>query len=135
MSIRGDGAIDAIWRGRLIRLFLMAFVLRALIPAGFMPDFSTASSGVFKVVVCTASGNKTVTIDAAGKTVPGEQATHQDQPCAFTGIFAAALPVPETDALGAPEFAVSSNFPLLAVTLPPSRAGPPLGSRGPPQLS
>lgn len=135
MSIRGNGAIDAVWRGRLIRLFLMAFVLRALIPAGFMPDFSNASAGIFKVVVCTGYGSKTVTIDAAGKTMPGEQAPHDDLPCAFTGIFAATLPVPEADALGAHEFAVSLIVPRLAVTLPPSRAGPPLGSRGPPQLS
>lgn len=135
MSIRGDVIRHAVWRRWLSQLLLTLFIARALFPAGFMPDFRRDGSAIFQVVICTAYGSKSVTLEADGKTVPGETAQHHDQPCAFSGLAFAILAAPQGAALNLPVFEVSAVAPPLAVTLPPSRAGPQLGSRGPPQIS
>lgn len=116
-------------------LLTVLFVARALIPTGYMPDFSAAAKGVFKVVICSAGGAKSVVLDADGKPVPHPKGDQHEQPCAFTGMAAVSLPVIEALAVEAPDFQVSSVIPRLAVQLPPARAGPQLGSRGPPQVS
>lgn len=135
MSIRGDGTGNGAMRRWVAHLLLLAFVARALVPVGYMPDFSAASKGVFKVTICSQMGNKTISLDVNGKPVPKQQGNHQDQPCAFTGMAAAAVPVLDHIPFSAPVFEVSPLIPLLAVQLPPARAGPQLGSRGPPKFS
>jgi hypothetical protein len=101
-----------------------------------MPDFRALSQGTFKVVICTASGSKTLEVDSQGTTHPAAPGTnHNDQPCAFTGL--AALNLPQLDIVTF-EPVLAADAPLLAplaVTLPPVRAGPILGSRGPPSYS
>lgn len=135
MKIRGDG----ITSGRLKRwvscLLLLAVAARALIPLGYMPDFAAHADGVFKVVICSEMGAKPVALDADGKPLPGQQTSHEAQPCAFAGLTVVALPDLDAHRPPAPEFQTSALIPRVAVQLPPSRAGPPLGSRGPPQVS
>ena len=133
---RGDCAV----KGWMNRLLLAAVVLRALIPVGFMPDFGAAANGEFKVVICTASGSKQVTLDADGQLIAGDpssdqKAPHHDEPCAFAGIAGVAIALIDTPYLSAPQFDVAATFVSDDVTLPPARAGPVLGSRGPPQFS
>jgi hypothetical protein len=135
MSIRGDGIRVGVLRWWVAHLLLVAFALRAIIPIGYMPDFSAAAKGVFKVVICSQMGTKTISLDANGKPIPGQQGDHHDQPCAFTGMAAVAIPAMDAIPLSTPAFDVSPLIPRLAVQLPPARAGPQLGSRGPPQLS
>lgn len=135
MSILADDIRFGGLRRWVAHLLLFAFVARALVPVGYMPDFSAASKGVFKVVICSATGAKAIAIDADGKQVPVQQGDHHDQPCAFTGMAAVALLAVDVIPLAAPEFHVSTLIPRLAVQLPPTRAGPQLGSRGPPQIS
>lgn len=122
-------------RGWTIRLLLVAFVLRALIPIGFMADFSNAANGVVKIVICSASGSKMLTLDADGKPAPIENVSQHDVPCAFSGLATLALPTLDAVQIVAPVFQNKVLAPHLAVVLPPTRAGPVLGSRGPPQLS
>ena len=58
--------------------------LRALIPAGFMPDLAAAHGGSFQLVMCTPDGLKAVTVDANGE--PGGPAptpTPSHELCAF----------------------------------------------------
>ena len=44
-------------RGRLVLwLALMALLLRALVPAGYMPDARALDAGRFEVTFCTAAG-------------------------------------------------------------------------------
>ena len=44
-------------RGRLVLwLALMALLLRALVPAGYMPDTRALDAGRFEVTFCTAAG-------------------------------------------------------------------------------
>lgn len=135
MSIRGDDIDTGILRRWVAHLLLIAFIVRALVPAGYMPDFSAAAKGVFKVVVCSAMGAKSISFDADGKPVPNQQADHPDQPCAFTGMASLALPSSDATPVVMRALQRSISIPHLAVQLPPSRAGPPLGSRGPPQIS
>ncbi len=136
MSLLRGGIKDR-WGGEwVIRLLLLSFALRALVPLGYMPDFHALSQGTFKVVICTASGSKTLEVDSQGKILPATPGkTHNDQPCAFTGL--AALNLPQLDIVTF-EPVLADDAPLmapLAVTLPPVRAGPILGSRGPPSHS
>ncbi|MEQ1671045.1 MAG: hypothetical protein ABL893_09320 [Hyphomicrobium sp.] len=135
MSIRGDRFKFGVLRRWAAHLLLLAFVARALVPVGYMPDFSAASKGVFKVTICSQLGSKTIFLDVNDKPAPNQQGSHHDQPCALTGMAAVALPVIDIVPFSAPVFEVSPLIPRLAVQLPPSRAGPHLGSRGPPLLS
>ncbi len=116
-------------------LLLSVFVLRALIPVGYMPDFSAVAQGVFKVVICSASGAKTLTVDSKGHHVPDKSSPSHDQPCAFAGIAKFATPVLDVIPVASPEVAdqpvAFGDFKLR----PPVRAGPALGSRGPPLFS
>lgn len=118
--------------GWVARLFLAVFMLRALIPVGMMPDAQAAAEGILKVVICTPAGAKTVALGADGQPVQDQGAIHHDQPCAFSGLATVALVAPDAPLLLAPIEVTLQTVPALAVTLPPSRAGPPLGSRGPP---
>ncbi|NOT72588.1 MAG: DUF2946 domain-containing protein [Hyphomicrobium sp.] len=135
MSIRGDGFKFGVLQRWVTRLLLLAFVGRALVPVGYMPDFSAASNGVFKVVICSAMGAKTIALDGSGKQLPDQEDVKHNQPCAFTGMAAVALSALDAIPLEVKEFQTPTFTPRLAVELPPARAGPQLGSRGPPQLS
>ena len=133
---RGEGAV----KGWMIRLLLTVVVLRALIPVGFMPDFGAAANGEFKIVICTASGTQLVTLDADGQPVKeapasDQKSQHHDEPCAFTGLVTVAAAVLDAPHLIAPPRDGAETIVSADVTLPPARAGPPLGSRGPPQFS
>ncbi len=117
------------WLGQLL---FACILLRALIPQGFMPDFSASADGAFKMVICSASGSKVIAFDADGNPADTPQTAHLDQPCAFFGlcpfglnsVAAAELPTPMALAMAHP---LQSRF-----VLPPARAGPALGSRAPP---
>lgn len=112
---------------------LLAFMLAALVPAGFMPVVS-ARTGDLSIILCTGSGAVAVSADAlAGDDTKAPAAPAHDLPCIFAAL-AAPLLAPSLIAL-----------PLLlplprAVPLPqvqPVRAGrglpaPPPPATGPP---
>lgn len=135
MSAQGRKIDGRTWRANIVRVVLAAFLLRALIPAGFMPDFGAASRGVFQVVICSANGLEHLTLDVNGKPVHEQKSSHQHQPCAFSGLAAVALPDLAAGQVNAPDHRVIGLIAYRAIGLPPARAGPPLGSRGPPQIS
>jgi hypothetical protein len=115
-------------------LLLVAFVARALVPAGYMPDFSARSDAGLKIIICTAAGAKTLLLDESGTPSPSPDSNYPDQPCAFAGLAAVALPalLPLTNAI---EFEPVAFAPHAIADRPPARAGPALGSRGPPLIS
>lgn len=117
------------------KILIIAFACRTLIPVGYMPDFDALSKGVIKVVICTSSGDKTVAFDANGKPHPAKDGAHAHHPCAFSGLASVDLPDLGLNSLK-PVF-VEDNLPIASRTamLPPARAGPGLGSRGPPDFS
>jgi len=121
------------WLGHVL---LAALLLRALVPHGYMPDLSASADGVIKFVICSAAGAKVVTLNPDGTTsedkgTPG----HMGEPCAFAA--SSHLPLPEIASveIAPPEFVALAGPALAHDILPPARAGPPLGSRGPPLLS
>lgn len=119
-------------RAWLSHALLVAFLFKALIPAGFMPEFSGGDGGTFKIVICTAQGPKVVTAHEDG--TPDTAAKHMGEPCALSGLAALTLPaMVATVALPGPASRVSGPLPL-AVSLPPVRAGPAHGPRAPPFL-
>lgn len=116
----------------LARLLVATVVLRALVPVGFMPDLSRLASGTIQLVICTGTGSKLVTLDENGKPVPAKSSAHADQACPFAGSVLTALPQHGGLALSHPQAPAAADLGDLATVLPPARAGPPLGSRGPP---
>lgn len=71
----------------LLSLLLVAMFVRSLIPAGYMPAFSSQGT---PVVLCTAQGAMVVSLDADGQPVE----THQQVECPFAfALGMAAAPV------------------------------------------
>jgi hypothetical protein len=75
IALRATGALtlSCSVRGPVVRrfltpLFILAFALRALVPAGFM--LAPSAVGEMTVVLCTGHGPQTITLDADGKPVP-----------------------------------------------------------------
>ena len=119
------------------QILVLAFAFRALVPAGYMPDFDAIANGTFKVVICSSNGSHVVALDAdegGQKTKDSSFSAHQV--CAFSGI--ASVDLPDLSATLSNPFGSHTVETLKANpadALPPVRAGPVLGSRGPPQLS
>jgi hypothetical protein len=135
MNIRGNANGTGRFRHWLSQVVLFAFVCRALIPVGFMPDFTGAAKGVYRVVICTGYGPQSIDLDSNGKKIPSKHGTSQHQPCAFsTSATVASLNLPDVNVapLGiVAEVVATRTF----EALPPARAGPAVGSRAPPQVS
>ena len=120
-------------------LMMLVLSLRALVPAGFMPDAGALRDGRLEMTFCTSAGGlKTIAvdIDTHGDPVPssdGGQA-HQSTDCPFNILTSlpampsltpvlAGLPLLAWPVLLAPRHAVRPPMPA---------QGPPLGSRAPP---
>ncbi|NLY64255.1 MAG: DUF2946 family protein [Alcaligenaceae bacterium] len=119
----------------LLCLAVLSLLCRALIPVGYMPDFSSAHDGKFTITICTAVGTSTILVDANGQPVQPSPGDHSnDQDCAFCLVASQTLiPAPEMPALAV----FLTSRPVLLQhgnhALPPLPAlGPPLGSRAPP---
>jgi hypothetical protein len=119
----------------IVRLLLFAFALRALIPVGFMPDLAAARNGNFQVVICTVQGMMTVEVDGNGKIVPEKTGAKAGEHCVFSVLGTLLLPTFDGNVALTGRRIVAAEIPSLAVDLPPVRAGPQLGSRGPPKRS
>jgi hypothetical protein len=113
-----------IMRRCLVRITLALFALRALVPAGYMPDLGALDAGHLEIVLCSAHG------DAPS---PPQHMPRDDCPFGMVlvkGFVAPVLPVLLLPA-AAIDVAFLDNKP--AGLRPPSH-GPPLGSRAPPAL-
>lgn len=80
-------------RGRLIgtwTLFALALAMRMLVPAGFMPSFS--SSGV-EIVFCSGAGPMKMVMpgSAPGHAHDGQAPAKPDAPCGFSALGAPSL--------------------------------------------
>ena len=116
----------------LCHLLVTIFALRALVPVGFMPE--VRADGQLAVVICTASGFKTLDLHVTGS--QNEQhKKHKSEHCAFSGLGHVSFAVTEAQNFFFREFAIAGAPTLATFVLPPPRAGPILGSRAPPLLS
>jgi Protein of unknown function (DUF2946) len=95
------------WRRTAVVLALAAMMVRAVLPAGWMPSSQGLASGA-PIVICTQTGEKHIVLDAHGKPVPAEQQDENPShpPCAFAA--AAALSLPTVSAEIAPILAVAA---------------------------
>ena len=132
-----EGTISGLRRVRvwLGHALLVAFVLRALIPAGFMPEFSDPDGRAIKIVICTAHGTKLVTADEDAAADTNTIAKHASDPCAFAPITVLAAPESLVASISLSERQVPGTARNARQILPPARAGPANGSRAPPSLA
>jgi len=136
MNIRGDVLGLRLFYRWLGHLVLLAFICRALIPIGYMPDFAAVSEGSFKVVICTSQGSQMMQLDENGKKVPANPESTHHQPCAFSSATPTVAPLYLAEIGIEPVGLVTEvSFASVFEELPPVRAGPALGSRAPPHLS
>ena len=118
-------------------LMLLAFVGRAVIPVGFMPDTGALRDGRVLITFCSASGGTLATLNLSDKSDHGsgtDTATVAD--CPF-GLLAAQAVLPTLNAavILAAAFRRDLPAPFYTSPRPPLPAqGPPLGSRAPPSL-
>ena len=103
-------------------VLLTAFMLRALIPTGWMPQASTSGDGV-TLVICTVAGLQEITLGADGHKQPAgdvDQANAGHDPCPFAAVakFTPPAPVaaasPNSAALAPASFAVPAVAPSAA---------------------
>lgn len=60
----------------LLALFIaLALLVRAFIPAGYMPDMKALQDGVFRITICTASGSDIITVDRNNQPVSADDAS------------------------------------------------------------
>lgn len=121
-------------------MLLLAFTVRGLVPAGYMPDASALEKGRIELTFCTAAGtvstiSVSLTDDSADAKNHGDNAASgMDCPFGLLTHVAAAPPV-SAPAVALPiqasppvQFEVSRALPALPAQ------GPPLGSRAPPSF-
>lgn len=111
-----------------VLLVLALFVSRALIPAGWMPDFAVGSGS--PIVICTASGLATLYVDEDGKPIKHEQT--RGEPCLLGSLTPVTTPVAAI-AIDAPHLSGHADLPYfqdvrvphhLRFTTGPARAPP-----------
>lgn len=128
-GIRGSG-----WRLAVTRAALLLFILRSLIPPGFMPSIDALGEGRIEVVVCTGAGLQTLVLYSHGNPVsPDDRESVATDKCPFGAVTAKAFLLP--DALphaGVPVPARDRLVNFHKFALKPPAQGPPLGSRAPP---
>jgi len=124
-----------IWR-TIARLVVGLFLLRAIVPTGFMPDLAALHDGRIEITLCTIEGLKTVAVDLADRTDgknPSDKEIASHSLCPFGSVTAQSLALPTASALSVNSDPVSLDVvsASFAFLLSPTQ-GPPLGSRAPP---
>lgn len=141
-------------RWLLREIVLMALLLRALIPVGYMPDVEAARAGIFQFIDCRLHAQKSSRAHEAANHSAHAAHHHEDAGgnhdhpdhdddngtasdlCPFAAFGAGAL------LIGTPTILVTEievgpavRADLVAFNLPPFKVGTQLGSRAPPELS
>ena len=121
-------------------LTVCAIAVRILIPAGYMVAPMDGEGGFPAIVICTAQGAKTVSVDAVGGVEDTQKAPQPtdgdagpDQSCVFAGAVTP-LPVPSLQVIRTDAFMAASQIDLLVAHQRPGLglAAPPPFKTGPP---
>jgi hypothetical protein len=120
------------------RVALALFVLRALVPLGFMPDFSAKGQARISLAFCTPGGAKSRLVDLAEtpeKDPSGKLGAHSGSgECSFAVSASPALPATQIIVF-TKEYSIAISVAKASpVVASASLRGPPLGSRAPPVL-
>ena len=116
-------------------LLLTAFMLRALIPTGWMPQAAGSDGGV-TLVICTVAGFQEITLGPDGHAKPADdagQANAGHDPCPFASV--AKFAPPALTALLVPPANFTGVAPVVDAPIPPAATHIRLAdSRAPPVL-
>ncbi|CAB3904105.1 DUF2946 family protein [Achromobacter denitrificans] len=137
--VRLQHAASAARARAVLWLALLALTLRALVPAGYMPDTRALHDGRLEVTFCSAAGalpSFVLALPAGGKEQAGHDTAGSGAQCPF-GLLAHVLPAPAADPPPLVLATVRHAPPKPAPGALPSQNahGPPLGSRAPPALA
>lgn len=140
---RPPRTVDALRVRGALWLALLALLLRAVLPAGYMPDARSLRHGTFEIAFCSVVGGLStqyIALPPAGKdggspdSHPGADSGAQ---CPF-GLLAHVTPAPVPSAAlltrSPPRQPASVTQARFALPLQPAQ-GPPLGSRAPPLIA
>jgi hypothetical protein len=141
MRVMTGFRLTSLIRGRTGRFaahaLLLLFALRAILPAGYMPDLGALRDGQVQIVICTGSGTQALFVDESGHPVeaPDQSGHAAAGDCAFATATATAFALTMVAAVvGKPSFTDGFLASTDMAALTPPAQGPPLGSRAPPIL-
>jgi hypothetical protein len=118
----------AVWR-----MALVAFVIRALVPVGFMPSYAALNDGRFELAICSAAIGAVSADATKSPLVPAAPKSPQPSDCVFGTVASQTLVLQMAGALAAPAFVVAANWAPPPAPVPASAvAWKSLGSRAPP---
>lgn len=118
-----------------LRVAMLLFALRALIPVGYMPDLGGLREGQVQIVICTGTGTQVLLVDAAGQPLDADHTPDHAgaADCAFATASASGLALPAiVPVLARPAVAMAALPDTAGHALLAPAQGPPLGSRAPP---
>lgn len=118
-------------RGLFTLLLFLAFAMRVMIPAGYMP---TATKTGFDIILCTGDTVRTVHVDLGGNDEPDTPQHSGDNACLFTCLLSGGLVAAAAMLLvSAPVFTKAlSSFGAIADLILCRLAAPPPPAIGPP---
>lgn len=125
----------AVWQ-TLFCLSVLAFLCRAFIPVGYMPDSSSERQSPFAITLCSMGGTTLVQLDLSAEPDSSSHDGSYAETCPYglsissTFTYDDALILAGTAAFHALVHPVGSQ-----TALPAPALGPPLGSRAPPAAS
>lgn len=111
---------------------LCAMALRALVPPGFMPDFTALAEGAFPIVICSGGLERTILLDRDGNPIQPADPDGSKAPCLFALLGSVALPLLLLLVLLAPEPAPEPRPRRLQPPQHPARPPGTAGPRAPP---
>lgn len=107
----------------------LVFLIRAMVPVGFMPDFS----GKHAIQICSGTEIKTIMVDQSGQPVGSDHQKQTDKACSFSFLSGGmAASTPEV-VIGVPLSYPAGQQAFILELLTKFYAASPL-SRGPPTL-
>jgi hypothetical protein len=114
-------------------MLVVCFALRSLVAPGYMPSIAAGSNKPLKLVICTAQGVKTIPVSDNDPPPDGHGAPGANEDCGFAGLTQFAhLNHPDVAFNISGALSLPIAFAVVAPRDPVRRAGPVLGSRGPP---
>jgi len=122
------------WRQTVARLLLVCFVVRALLPVGFMPTFGATGDQSLHFVLCLGDANAAQAASNPASPDQGDPSSTSHDQCAFS--FLPRLALPETPGIAIAPLLLAGRVLGVApsVGLIPIVAGPSLGQRAPPPV-
>lgn len=119
-------------------LTVFAFMCRAFIPVGYMPDLSGERQSTFAITLCSMGSATVIQVDLSGEPAePGHDQHYSGENCPFgLSVVQKLMPGHAAPALAGAASIHSFVVPVAYQALPPLPSlGPPLGSRAPPASS